>query len=72
MFQRRRDQECCKEKYLLCKSWSYTLYLLVRPLILKLKFMEEKSGGLACVLYSVVLSKGFELWVTEEEVENIQ
>ena len=24
------------------------------------KFMDEKSGGLACLLYSIVLSKGFE------------
>ena len=28
-----------------------------------LQLMEEKSGGLACLLYSVVLSKGFQLWV---------
>ena len=35
--------------------------MLVRelPVILS-QFMQEKSGGLACLLYSIVLSKGWE------------
>ena len=40
-------------------SWVFDVVVIPQILLFRSQFMNEKSGGLLCFLYSIILSKGF-------------